>query len=77
MYREFLEGRAAGKKLSLRTFNQHISRGVQYAMLAGAGSFYFLVLVTACKMRKALAKIVEDELGTLCAHIRDPRPGKF
>lgn len=64
------------KQWSQRYFDQHISWGTQYALIAGAGSFHLLVLIVASQKRNDLRAILPDEFGDLCANIKDPRDNK-
>lgn len=61
------------KNFSLRAFNQHVTWGTQYALIAGAGSIHLLVLIVASQKRNDLRTILPDEFGGLCANIKDPR----
>lgn len=64
------------KNFGQRSFDQHVMWGTQYALIAGAGSLYLLVLVVACQKRRELRAILPDEFGDLCANIKDPRDNK-
>lgn len=76
VFDDYLESMKGKGKLDVRSFNKLVNKGTQWLNLAGAASLYFIVIIAACPgLSRNFLQVVENDLGSLCAHLRDPRSG--